>query len=401
MIQKDLAKIFSSLFEKQIAYLVKHSSLIFLGNMVLASIIIIAFYNHTNKPALLFSWFGLTLIVCIAKLSHNMYFSSHYKLIQKQDSDKKLQAWVNSHILFTTLLSILWGAAGLLLFPESLIHQTLLIVALSAVLISSITTLAASKKIFHLQIALLLLPIAGRLIIMEGHDYKILAAMIVIMGLITTVVAHYVYKVLYELHRSQQQTESQAHTDQLTQLANRRYFDKHFKAEWRRAMRNQQPLSLLMIDVDHFKLYNDNNGHQAGDQCLKALSRCMKSIAKRQGDLVARHGGEEFAILLVNTPEKSAKQLAETLRQNIIQLKIPHQSPSSLLDVVTVSIGISSCIPRAQRNSQTGEDINYPAMLLGAADRAMYQAKAHGRNRVEVNNCESKAIPIPLHKNRG
>ncbi len=395
MVRKNLTGMFSSLFENQISYLLKHSSLNFWGNISLASMIVAALYSHAKNPIALLIWFGLVLLVSIIRLYHNNRLKP-----QQTHTEEKLKSWANNHILFTTLLSLLWGLAGLFLFPESLIHQVLLLVALSAVLISSISTLAASKTIFYLQVALLLLPIAGRLAVMEGHDYKILAGMLIIMGVMTIVVAHYVYKVLYELHKTQQQTQAQAHTDQITQLANRRYFDKHFKEEWRRATRDKTPLSLLMIDVDHFKLYNDNNGHQAGDQCLKQLAMSMKSIARRQGDLVARHGGEEFAILLPNTTADNAKILAEKLRHQIIKLKIPYKSPSSLLNVVTVSIGISSCIPRAQKNDKTGEDILYPAMLLGAADRAMYQAKQHGRNRVEVNSCDSKAIPIPLHKHQ-
>lgn len=391
MINSNLANIFSSLFEKQVSYLLQHSNMNFLGNISLASIITAAFYQHTENQTLLISWLGLILFVSIARLYHNKQIKP-----EQSHTEEKLKSWANNHILFTTILSLLWGTAGFILFPENLIHQVLLIIALSSVLISSITTLAASKTIFYLQIALLLLPIATRLASMEGHDYKILAAMLVIMGVMMSFVAHYVYKILHELHKTQEKTQTQAHTDQITQLANRRYFDKHFKEEWRRAARDQLPLSLLMIDVDHFKLYNDNNGHQEGDQCLRKLAMCMKSIARRQGDLVARHGGEEFAILLPNTNANDAKVLAENLRKKIISLSIPHKSPSSLLDVVTVSIGVSNCIPRSQKNEETGEDILYPAMLIGAADRAMYQAKEHGRNRVEVNSCDSKAIPIPL-----
>ena len=396
MIRKNLTGMLSGLFEKQINYLLKHSSMNFLGNIFLASIIVTAFYQDTTNRSLLLAWFGSTVLISLTRL----YFNKQLKA-EKRHTEEKLKSWANSHILFTTVLSLLWGIAGFILFPEQLIYQVLLIVAISCTLITSITTLAASKSVFYLQIALLLLPISTRLAVVDDNNYKILAVMIIVMGIMMSFVAQYVYKLLYELHITQQKAEAQAHTDQITQLANRRYFDKHFKEEWRRAARTQCPISLLMIDVDHFKLYNDNNGHQAGDQCLKELAMSMKSIARRQGDIVARHGGEEFAILLHNTSANDAKNLAEKLRQKIIDLDIPHKSPSSLLNVVTVSIGVASCIPRSQKNEETGEDILYPAMLIGAADRAMYQAKEHGRNRVVVNSCESKAIPIPLHKNQG
>lgn len=159
--------------------------------------------------------------------------------------------------------------------------------------------------------------------------------------------------------------------DELTGIANRRHFENVFEQEWSRAQRNQSPLSLLMIDVDHFKCFNDNYGHQAGDECLKLVAESIKNFARRPGDLVARYGGEEFAVILENTELTSAYYIAELIRHSVADLRIPHAHGES--QVVTLSIGIATIIP-------TGESSRFG--LITSADQAMYQAKRTGRNKV-------------------
>lgn len=162
--------------------------------------------------------------------------------------------------------------------------------------------------------------------------------------------------------------------DTLTSIANRRYFEKHLDAEWRRARRNNTPLSLIMIDVDYFKLYNDNYGHLNGDKCLRDIAQALQSGIKRPTDLVARYGGEEFAILLPETELEGAAMLAETLRQQIINLALPH-AYSTVNNTVTISLGVATVIPR-----HTSANI-----LVEKADKALYRAKRNGRNRVALD----------------
>jgi diguanylate cyclase (GGDEF)-like protein len=159
--------------------------------------------------------------------------------------------------------------------------------------------------------------------------------------------------------------EELAITDALTGLRNRRKFDAEIDAEWRRAGRQKTPLALLMIDADHFKAFNDTNGHQAGDQMLVGIAICISDSVRRAGDCAARYGGEEFAVLLPGCGPTEAFQLAETIRHKVMRWS---EGP----DFNTVSIGVASLTP--------GANMHW-ALLLEAADKALYAAKANGRNQ--------------------
>lgn len=161
--------------------------------------------------------------------------------------------------------------------------------------------------------------------------------------------------------------------DSLTALANRQHFDQCLEQEWRRALRSHEPISLLMIDVDHFKLYNDFYGHVGGDNCLRAVADILRQVVRRSTDLPARYGGEEFVVLLPNTPLPSAIALGEELLAILQQKNLPHAATP--LGRVSVSIGVNTCCP--------SEAVS-PSCLIEAADNALYEAKRAGRNRVVV-----------------
>ena len=162
--------------------------------------------------------------------------------------------------------------------------------------------------------------------------------------------------------------------DSLTRVYNRRSFDRQLKREWGRLKRFPAPLSLIMCDVDCFKIYNDVNGHQQGDNCLQQVAKAISSTIKRPGDVLARYGGEEFVVILPQTPQAGAAEVAENIRNSVKALKIPHYS-SFVNSVVTLSIGVATTIPNAVDN---------PQLLIEAADLALYQAKSGGRDRVAV-----------------
>ena len=163
-----------------------------------------------------------------------------------------------------------------------------------------------------------------------------------------------------------------AEQDGLTGLYNRRSFDTHLDRLWRQSRREETQLTLLLIDIDHFKAYNDAYGHQAGDDALKRVAEIISLSAQRPLDIAARYGGEEFALLLYGPAGESGNQLPNRVREDIQALKIPHKA-SSTAPYLTVSIGVSVMLPNAER-SQAG--------ALQMADEALYQAKEEGRNRV-------------------
>ncbi len=175
-----------------------------------------------------------------------------------------------------------------------------------------------------------------------------------------------------QLKQANAELDRLSRSDPLTGIANRRAFSEFLERAWRTALREQHPISLLMIDIDCFKAYNDAYGHQRGDTCLKAVAEAICQVAARAGDLVSRYGGEEFVVVLSNTPLEGALQVAEQIRAAIQGLAIPHRG-SPLAGVVTVSVGATSTLPT--RNVK-------PDVCLAAADRALYAAKEQGRNRV-------------------
>jgi len=175
-----------------------------------------------------------------------------------------------------------------------------------------------------------------------------------------------------ELLIANEKLELIANLDGLTQIANRRRFDQYLQLEWQRHLREKQPLTLILIDIDYFKRYNDYFGHQQGDECLQKVAQTIASIPKRSSDLTARYGGEEFAVILVNTDIQGGVTIAEEIRGAIASLKIDHPQ-SEITNHVTLSLGVFSIIPDY---NNTIED------FIKTTDQALYFAKSQGRNRI-------------------
>ena len=181
-----------------------------------------------------------------------------------------------------------------------------------------------------------------------------------------------------DLRHANEQLLRLSTTDALTELANRRLLMQRLDEEWRRAQRSGEPLALLLVDVDHFKLYNDHYGHQAGDACLRRIAEVLKLSANRSTDLVARYGGEEFVLLLANTGSEGAQEVAQRCR-SLLEASALEHAISPIAPHVTLSIGLVSGTPQTGMSAQ---------QWLASADLALYQAKAQGRNR---------AVSLPMH----
>ncbi|MCI5167747.1 MAG: GGDEF domain-containing protein, partial [Candidatus Electrothrix sp. GM3_4] len=166
------------------------------------------------------------------------------------------------------------------------------------------------------------------------------------------------------------QLEKLSSVDGLTGICNRRIFDETLVREWKRMAREKQYLSVIMCDVDYFKLFNDSYGHRSGDKCLQLIAGAIRAALKRSSDFVARYGGEEFVLLLPNTSAEGAQCIAEDIRIKIEELKIRHEK-SGVSEYVTLSLGVASVIPCRRI---------FPTDLIETADQALYESKEKGRN---------------------
>ncbi|MDO7513272.1 GGDEF domain-containing protein [Acinetobacter baumannii] len=187
-----------------------------------------------------------------------------------------------------------------------------------------------------------------------------------------------------ELMQQAQQLSLLSQQDALTGLANRRYLDETLDNEWRRALRHETPLTIMMVDIDFFKPYNDSLGHLKGDQCLKDIATAISSIAARSGDLVARYGGEEFLLLFPMTNAQQAKIQAERLMNAIKKIAIVHPC-SSVSPYVTISVGVATTIPCLNDSISA---------FVSRADHALYQAKTNGRNQYQIALNEEQIVDL-------
>ena len=401
-------KLIPSLMQGQIIYLFKNKALAVWSNILLSSILFFFLSLHLpDKYLFLLLWLGLIISLSIARYVIGYNFKYHH-----QYSQSELSNWANRHVFITILLSSVWGFTGVVFFPQDYQHLTLLVMVLFSVLLVAIPTLAASRLAYFFQVLVTLLPIVVSLIISTQNGYDLLAIATIILGIALLLASSFIYHLLFDLQKNSISLQQLADTDQLTGLANRRHFDRKFKDEWRRAMREKTSISLLIIDVDSFKVYNDVNGHQRGDDCLREISRSLASITNRPADFAARHGGEEFVVLLPTTKRSDASMLAERLRRKIESLNIDF--PESDYNIITVSIGVSCCDPawestdnptsnatdNASNNKTPDQEqkVVFPAMLLTAADNALYVAKHQGKNRVSEQGCGDHKLSVILQE---
>ncbi len=243
-----------------------------------------------------------------------------------------------------------------------------------------------SGLLFHQALASAAITLATYLaaLVMGGVPVGTVSYAITTVGVVQTmamVVAFDTQSVARRIFLEHGQAVAAASHDALTGLRNRRDFDSRLDALWRRAALQAQYLSVLMLDVDHFKSYNDRYGHQAGDDALRRIARAIQVVA-RDSDVIARYGGEEFALLAQGLDEQSATALAERIRLAVEQIAIPHEA-SSCSRVVTVSVGVAHVIPHPSRSA---------AGIVQLADQNLYRAKHEGRNRCVSRGADYESL---------
>lgn len=257
---------------------------------------------------------------------------------------------------------------------------------------AALPTLAALERVYRIFLALVMIPLLAVMLTHSPADQTlnvVFAAAIVILFTGHAALADTLHKafradveqraLLQRLRQANQVLsadrvvlETESRTDPLTGLANRRYLERRLRAEWNRCRRSNAPLSCVMLDIDHFKAYNDHYGHDGGDRCLKLVADTLSGSIRRAGDVVARYGGEEFVVLLPETGSAGAATVADLLKRAVAGEAIEHlAAPSNT--VLSLSLGVATLMPDSDR---------MPDELLKAADLALYEAKRTGRNRV-------------------
>jgi diguanylate cyclase (GGDEF)-like protein len=280
-------------------------------------------------------------------------------------------ASVTPHRLASLFAGGAWGMAGawLAYMPAEQVPMVLVLIVVATVI--SLPRMAAMPDIYLAFASGALLPTVVAAWLLPRPQAHMVWVVVGLVSVVLWVSARAVEADLMEVVVKRLSLERMAWEDKLTGLANRRRFDTVLAEEWRRAARMGVPLSMLLLDVDHFKRFNDTYGHSAGDASLTLVGGVIASTVKRAGDFAARYGGEEFVVLLSHTSRADAMQLAERLRRGVRALGVGHCV--SQHSVVTVSIGGATVVPRAEDSPQT---------LVDGADHALYEAKAAGRDKV-------------------
>ena len=264
-----------------------------------------------------------------------------------------------------------FGLTALLLPELSFETRLFVILMLSAVAASELLKLSAFPNVYAAFLAGLTIPLMLMLALTDGDPGWEIIPAIAIMVIILYYSALQRRRDLMDDLLARFGLENAAGEDKLTGIANRRRFDMTFEQVWAQSRRSGIPISLIMVDIDHFKQFNDHYGHQAGDKCLAQVAKALSETARRATDLVARYGGEEFVILLNQTTRDDAYQLAERMRAKVESLKIEHVK--SGFGYVTISVGGTTVF--ASDSSETVNPLKY-------ADEALYSSKGSGRNQV-------------------
>lgn len=333
---------------------------------------------------MLLGW--LTCLVLVSAVRAVVYIA-----FLRRPPDAAVQRWGDVNIALIFLQGVVWGAAWLIFMPEAdpFYHAfiAMFVMGLSGAGAIGYTSHLAALLAFFVPVVA---PGAIGLFVIGGEFDTALGLALVLYTVVLMRALLPVNKSMVDAIESNLNLELEIERrkkvedklrqislqDGLTGLSNRRHFDQVLEDELRRAVRAAYPVSLIMLDIDNFKAFNDTYGHVEGDACLQRISRVLQQAINRPGDLAARYGGEEFAVILSNTEAINAYIIAEAIRDNVTALKIPHEG-SEIADFkfVTISAGVASVIP--ERGSTTPD-------IVDQADRALYKAKADGKNRVMV-----------------
>ncbi|MFT5133753.1 MAG: diguanylate cyclase (GGDEF)-like protein [Gammaproteobacteria bacterium] len=400
---------------KKLELLLSQSKVGLFGGCLVTTLVVIIFWNRTNHSYLL-AW--LCFYYVGSYLRYRVGNNDYLRNPQRKTINKTLVLYT----ILTFLCGASWGLMSVYILQGDILAYGLFIIILAEGMIAGGATLYAIYPFVFVSFAFpALLPLAVYLLLQEGSIENAHGQLVLIFLVLMTVSAMRLRKLVlksigYQFEKNQLLDElelerkrvSDLNTklekdieqlrqrdiqlsnekdkaenlaknllilstrDGLTGIPNRRHFDEFLAKEWNRAVRSESPLSLIMIDIDHFKPYNDHYGHQKGDLCLQQIASILEEHSRREGDLAARYGGEEFALVLPETTLNNAVLNAEKIRTAIEKRAIPHDA-SEVSNIITVSMGVTTIKPDREI---------YSATLIAEADKLLYQAKREGRNKI-------------------
>lgn len=348
---------------------------------MLTSIVAVAMFWNVANHAMLSLWLAIQITFSLMRLTAIAIFNKR-KIIKHHT----LELWGLGYALSAFVSALIWGSLSLFLDFWPAPYLIMLFAIYTGIIAGAFNTYSSYFAAFVVFYFPLTLCISYMTLKQTGDGFFELTTLFIIYVILMYVSALKFHNRLAhsleirfenehlaeQLEASNQRLAYLADMDELTGICNRRSMDRFLSNEWNRLYRTKKPLSLLFLDIDFFKQYNDSYGHAAGDVCLIRVANMLHHHAQRSSDMAARFGGEEFAVILPETNENIALKIAEAIRANLESLQIPHSS-STIADHVTMSVGVATMIPNKPDNGH---------LLRLAADKALYQAKNMGRNLV-------------------
>lgn len=383
----------TSVKSEQVRLLYHQGATIQLLGMASAGVSVAALWNVADHY-LLGIWFSIMMTLYLIRLSLNARFTQ----VSLNDYPS-IRQWGNIYILGTFLSGVVWGGLAFFFDPSwPPPYQVMLFAVYTGLIAGAFNT---NSSVFIAFPAFYLPIVASLMVVMLGQQNETFYPLIVLFTIY--IVLMYLSSLKFHnhlIHSLQTRFENEqladklvqyneklielADIDELTQIHNRRALNRYLGMESNRHFINRQPLSLLFIDVDYFKQYNDTYGHEQGDRCLIQIARVLHSNARQSSDMAARYGGEEFALVLTKTEAEQAYRIAKRIQSDLENLSLPHAG-SLISDKITISIGIATMVP---------EQSDTAGLLLCIADKALYQAKESGRNRIiQTTQEEFAAVP--------
>jgi len=362
---------------------VKQTSTVISGHFLVGSINVGLFWQQINHT-FIFAWAVFLLLIGLVRWLMKAQYQRHQQRLSPG-------YWWGLFAFSSLLLGLAWFVWSLhvsMVINFSGMGFSIIVITAAGLVSGAVASTSSSIYSYICFSAPILLPLSVVLLFKDQMETQGIGLLLVLFFIITLRQVLSINSVLQEsiinrleLEKSKAKTETLAKelyqlstTDALTSITNRRGFDEALSREWSRAKRSDTQLTLLMIDVDFFKTFNDSLGHPAGDECLRLIASTLTHYARRAGEVIARYGGEEFAIILPNTAGSEGVKIAENICDSIAELDIEHPA-SGVAKRVTVSIGVHGAAPGQLDDSQE---------LIKLADQALYRAKADGRNRVRL-----------------